>query len=248
MITFSQSAVRVFLGRDHVADAVDEDLRAAARDRVEARVAQAGQRDRDAELRAACDVLDLRLGERVQVDRVALLDRAEEILVVVDREVGMVAALHEDARPTDRKRLLDLLEDDRFRQQVPLGAVARPAIEGAEVAVGDANVRVVDVAIDDERDPAGVGASRSERLCRLPDRDEILRLEQRQRLGVGDPFPGERSLENGRPSCRHYLSLDEAKVGDGVELAGVARQFHEREEAGALARGRTGSAASRSSG
>ena len=96
----------------------------------------------------------------MQVNRVALLDRAEEILVVVDGEVGVVPALHEDAGAADRERLLDLLEDDRLREQVALGAVARAAVEGAEVAVGDADVRVVDVPVDDERDSPGVGSSR----------------------------------------------------------------------------------------
>ena len=89
----------------------------------------------------------------MQVDLVARLDRAEEILVVVDAEVGVVAALHEQAGAAERERLLDLLEDHGLRQQVALALVAGPAVEGAEVAVGDADVRVVEVPVDDERDP-----------------------------------------------------------------------------------------------
>ena len=150
-----------------VAHAVDEDLAAAARDRVEPGVAQARERVGDRQLRAARDVLDLRRRERVQVDRVARLDRAEEILVVVDAEVGMVAALHEQAGAAERERLLDLLEDHRLRQQVALAPVAGAAVEGAEVAVGDADVRVVEVAVDDERDArrgrCGGRAARSRR-------------------------------------------------------------------------------------
>ena len=210
------------------------------------------------QLRPARDVLDLRRRERVQVDRVALLDRAEEVLVVVDGEVGVVAALHEDAGAADCERLLDLLEDDGLREQVALGAVAGPAVEGTEVAVGDADVRVVDVPVDDERDPAGVGATRSERLRRLADRDELLRLEQLERLGVGDPLAVERLVEDPRDcpsvgtvpledcpwvglslgpgSCWHHFALDEPEVWDPVELACVSGQLHEREQAGALAR------------
>ena len=100
----------------------------------------------------------------------------------------MVPALHEDAGAADCEGLLDLLEDDRFRKQVALGAVPGPAVEGAEVAVGDADVRVVDVPVDDERDPAGVGALPAQRLGGPADRDEVLGLEERQRLGVGDPL------------------------------------------------------------
>ena len=121
----------------------------------------------DGQLRPARDVLDLGRREAVQVDRVARLDRAEQILVAVDAEVGMVAALHEDAGAADRERLLDLLEDHRLRQQVALARVARAAVEGAEVADGGADVRVVDVAVDDEGDAVRVGragcASRSRR-------------------------------------------------------------------------------------
>ena len=64
-----------------------------------------------------------RAAKRVQVDRVARLDRAEEILVVVDPEVGMVAALHQHAGAAERERLLDLLADHRLRQQVALARV-----------------------------------------------------------------------------------------------------------------------------
>ena len=86
------------------------------------------------------------------MDRVARLDRAEQVLVPVDVEIGMVAALHQEGRAAERERLLDLLEDHRLRQDVALARIARPAVEGAEVAVRDADVRVVDVPVDDERD------------------------------------------------------------------------------------------------
>ena len=59
-------------------------------------------------------------GEAVQVDRVARLDRAEEVLVPVDPEVGMVAALQQHAGAAELERLLDLLEDDRLGQDVAL--------------------------------------------------------------------------------------------------------------------------------
>ncbi len=202
-MTFSQSAVRVFFGammsrtRSTRISAPPPGIESRPASRRRVRVAGT------LELRAARDVLDLRRRERVQVDRVALLDRAEEVLVVVDGEVGVVPALHEDAGAADRECLLDLLEDDRLRQQVALGAVAGPAVEGAEVAVGDADVRVVDVAIDDERDPAGVGAPGPERLGGPADRDEVLRLEERQRLGVGDPLAVEGLLENCADAVLH---------------------------------------------
>ena len=124
-MTSSHSSDFVFFGAMMRADAVDEDLGAAARKRVEAGVAQARERLGHRELRAARDVLDLRRRERVQVDLVARLDRAEEVLVEVDPEVGVVPALHEQARAADRERLLDLLVDHRLRQEVAPRACRR---------------------------------------------------------------------------------------------------------------------------
>jgi hypothetical protein len=135
-MTPSRFRARRLLRRDRVAHAVDENLGAATGNRVEPRVAQPGQRLGDRELRAARDVLHLGRRQRVQVDLVARLDRAEQILVVVDAEIGVVASLHEQAGAAERQCLLDLLEDDRLRQQVALALVAGAAVEGAEVAVG----------------------------------------------------------------------------------------------------------------
>src|SRR5438874_532432 len=89
------------------------------------------------------------------------LDRAEEVFVVVNAEIRMVSALHQYPGAAECEGLLDLLEDDRLRQEIALPAVARPAIEGAEVAVGDADVRVVDVPVDDEGHAARTEATRA---------------------------------------------------------------------------------------
>ena len=197
---------------DDLAHPVDEDLAAAAGDRIEPGVAEPRQRLGDRELRAARDVLDLGRRERMEVNRVALLDRAEEILVVVDAEVGMVAALHQQAGAAERERLLDLLVDHRLRQQVALAPVARPAVEGAEVAVGDADVRVVQVPVDDERDPVRIGAARPELVRGAADGDQVARLEQLDRLGVVDPLAVELPSPGSRRRCSsgHATSLASA--------------------------------------
>ena len=189
--------VRVrLLRRDDVAHAVDEDLAAAAGQRVEPRVAQTRERLPDGQLRPARDVLHLGRGEAVEVDRVAALDRAEQVLVEVDPEVGMVPALHEHAGAADRERLLDLLEDHRLRQQVALARVARAAVEGAEVAVGDADVRVVDVPVDDEGDAIRVGLAVPHLVRDAPDGDEVARAQERDRVVVADALAVERPLED----------------------------------------------------
>src|SRR5438445_1768631 len=132
----------------------------------------------------------------MQVDPVARLDRREQILVVVHAEVGMVAALHEQAGAAQCERLLDLLEDDRLREQVALALVAGPPVEGTEVAVGDAHVRVVEVAVDDERDALRVVQPIADLVRGATHRDEIARTEELDGLLVRDPLPRRRLLED----------------------------------------------------
>ena len=85
----------------------------------------------------------------------------------------MVAALHQQAGAAEREGLLDLLEDDRLRQEVPVSPVTRAPVEGAEVAVGHADVRVVEVPVDDEGDPRRIGAAGAKLVRGPSDRDEV---------------------------------------------------------------------------
>src|SRR5262249_42900416 len=203
------------LGRDLVAYTVDEDLAAAAGDRVEPGVTQSRDRLPQRQLAAARDVLHLRRRQRVQVDLVTRLDRAEEILVVVDVEVGMMSALHQQAGAAERECLLDLLEDDRLRQEVALARVAGTAVEGAELAVRVADVRVVEVPVDDEGDPRRVGLAVADLVRSTADRDEVARLQQGQRLVVRDALAVERPLEDRRDRA-HATTASRTKRSSGT--------------------------------
>src|SRR6187551_1702500 len=85
--------------------------------------------------------------------RVARLHTAEQILVPLEREIRIVTSLQQQLSATKFDRLVDLpvdlleAEDVTFRRTYW-------TIERAEVAAGDADVRVVDVAIDDVGDEA----------------------------------------------------------------------------------------------
>src|SRR5579864_1415213 len=131
----------------------------------------------------------------MQMDLVLRLDRAEEILVIVDSEIRVMSALHEQPRAAERERLLDLLEDDGLRQNVALPRVAGPPIERAEIAVGVADVRVVEVAVDDERDAQGIVLAVAHLVRDATDGHEVARAEQRERLVVGDALAFECLLE-----------------------------------------------------
>ena len=108
----------------------------------------------------------------------------------------MVTALHQETRAAELERLLDLLVDHRLRQEVALALVAGATVEGAEVAVGDAEVRVVEVPVDDERDLLRVGQPVPDLVRDASDRDEIARAEERDRVLVGDARAVERPLED----------------------------------------------------
>jgi hypothetical protein len=69
------------------------------------------------------------------------------------------AALEEDSGSAEVDRLLDLAADLVEGEDVGFGVLRVRPVEGAELAAVDADVRVVDVAIDDVgRDPRVVQA------------------------------------------------------------------------------------------
>src|SRR6185437_12173035 len=78
-------------------------------------------------------------------------------LVPLDAEVGVMAALQHDLRRTEVHRLAATL-DNVIDAAHPALVRLRSPVEGAETARGDANVGVVDVAIDQIRgDVFGAG-------------------------------------------------------------------------------------------
>ena len=193
----AEPLVRRRLGRrDDAPHAVDQDLRAAAGQGIEPRIAQARQRLGRGQTRLAGDVLHLARRERMQVDRIPGLDRSEQVLVPLDAELGVVAALHQQRGAAQRQRLLDLLEDHRARQGVALAGVTRPPVERAEVAVRVADVGVVQVPVDDERDLIGRRLATAKLVGSPPDRDQLAGREQRACVVVADPLARQRLVEH----------------------------------------------------
>ena len=136
------------VGENVFANAIDENLGTAARNRLQTGVFQACDHVIETHPLELGDKLDLRRRERMQVDlRVLAFQVPEQILVVGERQVRMHTALHENAGAVERQGLFDLLADLLERQKVSF-LVARFAIERAKSAPVDADVGVVDVAID----------------------------------------------------------------------------------------------------
>ena len=88
---------------------------------------------------------ELRDRERVELDRVAvpLAHGVEEVGVVVERELRVEAAVEADEVAADLDELVDLREDLVPREHVA-AVLVRQDVEGAVVALRDADVRVVD--------------------------------------------------------------------------------------------------------
>ena len=168
-----------------MAHGVVEDLGAAAGDGVEAGIAEARDGVAQADAADFGDVGDFGRGEAVQVDREALLDAAEEVFVPLDLEVGVQAALHEDAGAAQIEGLLDLVEDDFLGEHVAFG-VAHGAVEGAEGAVLGAEVGVVDIAVDDVGDDALGVPLAADGVGLHADADEVIGAEQVEGFFTGD--------------------------------------------------------------
>ena len=178
---------RLAVAVEQLAHAIDEDLGAAAGNAVEPGRDEPLDDLRHRQPRQAREVDDFGRRERVQPERrIPFLDGAEQILVPLERQVRVVAALQQQLPAAERDRLVDLAEDLLEAEHVPFGRPDGP-VERAEVAARDADVRVVDVAIDDVGDdPVGV-LPRADLVGELPE-ERRRRVEiQLERLGSIEP-------------------------------------------------------------
>ena len=134
-----------------VADVLIQDLGRAPGQRAEAGRAQLRQVFLDRQARAHGAVEHLLRRERVQVEvREPALDRAREVDVVATLELRWQPRLDAHLGRAEIAGLARAPHDLRDGQEVPL-LLAMVAAERAEAAVLDADVREVDVAVDDER-------------------------------------------------------------------------------------------------
>src|SRR4051812_43508633 len=87
----------------------------------------------------------------MNMDRVMPLDVAHQFEIPVEWDVRVMTALQQNLNATDRLALVDLRTDILEAQYIALPMFG-PAVERAELAVGDADVRVIDVPVDDVGD------------------------------------------------------------------------------------------------
>src|SRR5207302_1810439 len=106
---------------DAVTHGVVENLRSAAGNGIEPGVTQARDGIADGESADLGDVSDLGRRKTVAVDLEALFDGAQQVFVPVDFEIGVQAALHQDASAAQADGLLNFVEDDIFGEDVAFG-------------------------------------------------------------------------------------------------------------------------------
>ena len=82
-----------------------------------------------------------------------LLDVAQQIEIPLERDVRIVPALDEDLDAAERLHFIDLRADLLVAERPSFVVLGTP-VERAESAVGDADVGVIDISVDDVRDDA----------------------------------------------------------------------------------------------
>ena len=180
-----------------LAEVLGEDLAPAAGHPVHACVTQAGCCLGVGEAGAVGEEDELRDGQRVELDplAVALAHRGEEVAVVLERELRVEAAVERDEVAADLEQLVDLREDLGAVEDVA-AVLVREDVEGAVVALGDADVRVVD---DAHHHVGGAIGLVPAGACRLAELAELVvaRLVPETRC-VLDRDAGHRSISIGR--------------------------------------------------
>ena len=149
---FEDGALRGEVFRDGVfefgvtaAEVLGEDLRASAGDPAHACVFEARGGFGVRELRVVGEVEELGDGERVELEcvAVAVTNGGEEVAVVVERQMRVEAAIECGEVAAEREQLIELRED-RFLGEDVAALLTGELVEGAVVALGDADVGVVD--------------------------------------------------------------------------------------------------------
>ena len=134
------------------------------------------------------------------------VQRSQQIFIPLDAEVGMQSALHEHASTAQRDGFVDLLADFFKRPDVSVRR-AGSSVESTERANYIANVRVVDIAVDDVGDDVIGMSSLANFVCRHADPRDIMRLEQRGAIVSSQPHPRESFIQNTLYLTRHVCSL-----------------------------------------
>jgi hypothetical protein len=182
-----------FEARDLGADFIIKNFCAAAGDRLQAGVHQSANGVFDAQFADFSDAKNFRRGKTVQMNSgIALLDGAEKIFVVIDLQIGMQAALKQNAVAAELEHLLDLLENFLEAEDVAVFC-ANGAVESAERAILGAEICVINVAVDLVGGDARVVLFQADLVSGHADADEVIGFEHVEGLLFGQCHVGSKS-------------------------------------------------------
>ena len=173
------------LRADLFAHLLGEDFGAAAGHGIEPGLLEFGDHRFDRLPADSGEVIDLHGGKGLEVQaRVIGFDRRQHFQIKVEGELGVQSADHVDFGGSGRARLGRLGQDLVEGQGV---APFFPAVFGksAKGAAVDADIGVVDVAIDVEIDPVAVFAPVG-RSRQLADGQQVVAAEQLKGFGIGN--------------------------------------------------------------
>src|ERR1700685_904368 len=135
-----------------------------------------------------------------------ILDRPQQVLVPLDLQLRMQPALHQNAGAAQVDGLLNLVEDHFLRMDVAFRMPHGP-VERAEAAILGAEVRVIDVAIDDVAHHAVRVQLASNRVRCHSDTNEIVAVIQFNRFLArhhAETFLPSTGLPSTGPSSEEY--------------------------------------------
>ena len=113
-------------------------------------------------------MLKLRRAESVNINvRIFSANVLQKIDIPLERQFRMMPPLHQDLNPARRRKFVEFLIDLLERQHVMIFVAFRP-IKRAKFAVNVADVRVVDIAIDDIGHDLAPASAITFRLCQIP--------------------------------------------------------------------------------
>ena len=134
--------------RNSLAHAIDQDFTTAARDRAQARLFELPDHFAQRHPKRFREMLEFRWTESVDVNvRIFFPDVLQQIDIPTKRQFGMMPALHQDLHAARGRKLIELLIKLIAREHIMIAIFFR-AIKRTELAVNVADVRVVNVSID----------------------------------------------------------------------------------------------------
>src|SRR5258705_5658652 len=209
-----------FEARDFGANFVVENFRAAARDGLQAGVHQALNGFAHADFGNFSVAQVFGGGEEVQMTlRKARFQRALQIFVVADLQVGMQSALQQNSGAAELQHLFNFRVDGFKGEDVAVFGAER-AVEGAVGAVIGAEVGVIDVAIDLVSDHARVVLGQAHLMRLHAEADQVVGVEHVDGLLFGQAHGFTSILAENGPKVGMSERLngsEDAKENDNAE-------------------------------